>query len=63
MTITWLYFVNVKENWAHLAEKNSKAGAKITTMEAIMKIFYLYDHKNILKNLFLLWAAKSYYVI
>ena len=57
-TITWLYFVNVKENWAHLAEKNSKAGAKITTMETIM-----YDHKNILKTFVLLWAAKSYYVI
>ena len=63
MTITWLYFVNVKENWAHLAEKNSKAGAKITTMETIMKNFYLYDHKNILKTFVLLWAAKSYYVI
>ena len=24
--------VNVKENWTHLAEKNSQPGAKITTI-------------------------------
>ena len=32
------HFVNIKGNWAHLAEKNSRPGAKITTI-AIMKIF------------------------
>ena len=31
--ISWLSFSqNVKGNWAHLAEKNSKPGAKITTI-------------------------------
>ena len=32
MTVVWFYFVNVKGNWAHLAGKNLRPGAKITTM-------------------------------
>ena len=41
MAIIWFYSINVKGNWAHLAEKNSRAGAKITTTEGAMKIFVL----------------------
>ena len=52
MTIIWFYSVNVQGNWAHLAEKISQTGPKITTMYAIIKIFYLYYHKNILKTFF-----------
>ena len=59
MTIIWFYSVNVQGNWARLAEKISQTGPKITTMYAIIKIFYLYYHKNILKAFVLLWATKS----
>ena len=40
MTIIGFYFINEKRNWAHLAEKKSQAGSKITTIQAIMKILY-----------------------
>ena len=30
--IIWFYSVSVKGYWAHLAEKNSQAEAKITTI-------------------------------
>ena len=46
MTIIGFYFINQKRNWAHLAEKNSQAGSKITTIQAIMKILYQDYHKN-----------------
>ena len=34
MAIIWVYSVKIKGNLAHLAEKNSQAGAKITTIQA-----------------------------
>ena len=40
MTIIGFYFINEKRNWAHLAEKKSQAGSKITTIQATMKILY-----------------------
>ena len=47
MAIIWFYSVNVKGNWTNLAEKNSQAGVKVTRIQAIMKMFYLYYHRNI----------------
>ena len=32
MSIILFYFLNVKGDWVHLAEKNSHPGAKITTI-------------------------------
>ena len=32
MSFIQFNFLNVKGNWAHLAEKNSRPGAKITTI-------------------------------
>ena len=61
MAIIWFYSINVKGNWAHLAEKNSRAGAKITTTQGIRKIFVL--SQKILKTFVLLSAVKLYYVI
>ena len=59
MAFSWSYSLNDKGNWAHVAEKNSQGRAQITTIKAIMKIFYLYYHKNISKIFVLFWVAKS----
>ena len=32
ISVIYFYFANVKGNWAHLAEKNSRPGAKTTTI-------------------------------
>ena len=32
MSFTGFHSVNIKGNWAHLAEKNSQPGVKITTI-------------------------------
>ena len=37
--------INVKGNWTHLAEKNSRPGAKITAIFRFMKSL---DHENII---------------
>ena len=54
---------NVKENWAHLAEKNVWPRAKITT---IFRLPWKYFDCIIIKTfwkLVLLWASKPCYVI
>ena len=42
----------MKGNWTHLAQKNSQPGSKINTynIQAIMKMYKLFYHKNILQT-------------
>ena len=46
--------VDVKRNWTHLAEKNSRPGTKITAFRLTAKYFNRTILKNILKTSVLL---------
>ena len=64
--ISFVYFhsINVKGNWTHLTEQNSRPGAKITT---IFKLSWKYFNRIIIKNIFkasvLLWTSRLCCVI
>lgn len=42
LSSVYFQYINAKENWAHLAQKNSRPGSKVTTKfdRALTKTFF-----------------------